>query len=322
MLTGLSYSASTPNLYHGQKHGSIGWIISFLAFGLSSTQILRAAIILFSKSQQDVPFIVRVKHLLTSNTHHERDSAEYELVAQETNYEDAEVNESRPTFEQQDPPLTGVTLVHDEEEDLQRKAIQGFSDRSHDQQSHQQQRSLDMLQSPSERSSGNTAGPQYWRRPHQHETSLDVSRRPSSTLHGILYRNDSRGTSGSARTHSTDETLHDEHLAMSPGSISPPLTHGPQEYGMRGAGEPERPFSNLKEPSSRAAVMRGILKYGEIFLWRSMILLGWTAFITGCITYWGGCRSPYVVSLVCICVHTIGCTESSYRLLPERLSRS
>lgn len=273
MITGISYSASTPDLYKGQKHGSIGWIIFALACGLSSAQILRTAVILFMNREKGVPFSARMKHLLQSgmsNSDSDQSAGDYELVHHELDHEDV-------GRDSQDMPMSGRTMV-DDEEDLQRRALVG-------QHEHAVQQRLS--------TSDENYVPQFWRRPHRQEISLDLQRHGGNGHMPRPLRNDSQGGE-SSRTASSDETLHDgqirDHFVSSPASMSPPVGHGLSRQ--TGKEFSDRP----REPLSRAALMKGLLKYGEIFLWRVMVLLGWTAFMTGCITYWGGCRSPYVVS--------------------------
>lgn len=273
MVTGISYSASTPDLYQGQKHGSIGWIIFALACGLSSAQILRASVILFMNREKGVPFSVRMKHLLQSgmsNSEHQQNAGDYELVDHELEYEDA-------GRDSHDVPVSARTLVEDAE-DLQRRAIIG-----------QHEHMIQQRDSNSDES----FAPQFWRRPHRQEISLDLHRHGGSTHMPRPHRNDSHGGE-SSRTASSDETLHDgrdgDHFVSSPAAMTPPVDYS----------RVRRPGKDSQSPGherlSRAARMQGLMKYGEIFLWRVMVLLGWTAFLTGCITYWGGCRSPYVVS--------------------------
>lgn len=273
MFTGLTYSASTPDLYKNQKHGGIGWIIFFLAFGLSSAQILRAAVILFLRREKDVPFSARLRHLLNpgSISHSEGAAGEYELVGNEVFYEDERVDPHNQ-------PMSGKTVVEDEE-DLQRRAIVGH---------HQQQQGLCFQDGE--------AAPQFWRRPHRQEMSLDLHRHGGNTSAPRAFRNDSHGGE-SSRTASSDETLHDGHgeegLTRSPGIITPPLPYDQYKGAYQ---ERTGKRSAVERTTSRASILQGVAKYGEIFLWRVMVLLGWTAFLTGCITYWGGCRSPYIVS--------------------------
>lgn len=280
MITGLSYSASTPNLYKNQKHGGLGWIIFFLALGLSSAQIVRTAVILFLKRDKEVPFTSRLKHLIKTASSQpdefEAQVGDYELVGRQSSelLYDAEHSEN--------PPHSANTLV-DEEEDLQRRTVIGNHQQTH--------------QSIPESRGSMEYKAQYWRRPHRQEISLDLQRhggghdRPAPRA----YREDSHGGE-SSRTASSDETLHetyaDGQYTLSPGTISPP---GPYPFKT-----PHEDRSEVRvtrqQPRSRKETLAGIVKYGEIFLWRVMVLMGWTAFMTGCITYWGGCRSPYIVS--------------------------
>lgn len=280
MITGLSYSASTPNLYKNQKHGALGWIIFSLALGLSSAQIVRAAVILFLKREKEVPFISRLKHLIRSASSQSRESAidsvEYELVGRQSSGVLYDVEHP------EDPPHSANTLVG-EEEDLQRRAVIG-----HHYQAHQS--------IPESRGSMDYKG-QFWRRPHRQEISLDLQRHGGGNDRAPrAYRENSHGGE-SSRTASSDETLHetygDGQYTMSPGTMSPPRPyHFTKQNEDRSEGQVSR-----QQPRSRKGTLAGIAKYGEIFLWRVLILMGWTAFITGCITYWGGCRSPYIVSL-------------------------
>lgn len=296
MITGLSYSASTPNLYKNQKHGSIGWIIFFLALGLSSAQIVRASVILFLKRDKDVPFSARLKHLLRgsdkdSNSYSAADAADYELVGRESG--DSELFDADHVDDT--TPHSARTLVNDEqEEDLQRRAV--FT---HHHQAHQ---------TIPENVESEESKAQYWRRPHRQEMSLDLhrhlSRSQDRSAAPRALRGDSHGGE-SSRTASSDETLHETYnevpYTMSPGVMSPLESHLPHKH-FNGQGESQVPF---RQPRSQLTRMATVLKYGEIFLWRSMVLMGWVAFMTGCITYWGGCRSPYIVSLARLLGHSL-----------------
>lgn len=278
MITGLSYSASTPNLYKGQKHGVVGWSIFALAIGLSSAQIIRASVILLMKRDSGVTIGTRIKHLLRSGTSCSAGfTGEYELVVHDVQYEDEGGN-----FHNQ--PMSRRTMV-DDEEDLQRRAVVG-------QQKHvskQQQESS----SPTERHPR-----QFWRRPHRQKIiSLDLYRHEGYGMGLRTLRTHSYGGE-SSRTASSDETLHerngDEHLMPSPGELTPPFPHQQREGRYTRAADQQ---VLTRGSLSRADAARDVLKYGEIFLWRIMVLLGWTAFLTECIIYWGGCRAPYIVGV-------------------------
>lgn len=275
MVTGLSYSASTPDLYKSQKHGSFGWIIFTLAVGLSSAQILRAAAILFMNRDKGVAFRIQIKHLLQSgalSSNIQSSDGQYELVGHETSHED----DRRPSHDQ-----SMLERSLPEPADLDQAFIA--------QQQYKPQEQHERFE-PTK-----TYNPQFWRRPHRQEISLDLQRHEGRGSLLQNFRNNSNG-GDSSRTVSSDETLHEslggENLVLSPDTMLGHSSHADSD-GLYTSGVIKQASS--KSRLSRATVITGILKYGEILLWRVMVLLGWTAFLTGCITYWGGCRSPYVV---------------------------
>lgn len=64
------------------------------------------------------------------------------------------------------------------------------------------------------------------------------------------------------------------------------MRHGSQDY----PGSHHKKAYWLSEDALHA-----VLKYGEIFLWRVVILLGWMALISGGAVYGGACRASYGV---------------------------
>lgn len=234
LLCSLSYSAATPELYAGQVHTKLGWIIYLLAIGLSSAQIVRACFGLFGSENKTFPFTERIRRLLSSSPTSSSAGQEYELVASPDAL-DEQPDTARTLFDAQE--------AHGETFETRKQAAVP--------------RSVD-----------------YWRRPHRQQLSVDVANQhwPTRNSHD--------------RASSSESTLHDG--GMSPGVHSPPLRHGTQEY-------PEPKHQRARWLSKES--LRGFLKYGEIFSWRLMVLLGWAAFITGGAVYGGACRASYGVRL-------------------------
>ena len=85
VLTGIAYSASTQELYAGQKHNKIGWATTLVAVGLSLIRIARTAVCLFkSSADADTPSTLtsRLKALLLNTVNARAGQGDYELVEQ------------------------------------------------------------------------------------------------------------------------------------------------------------------------------------------------------------------------------------------------
>lgn len=249
----MAYSAATPELYDGQKHGKLGWITSLSVIALSSAQIFRTLSHMLNSKNGD-SFKDRLLSLRSSAA---STSAQYGPVGAGVVQND----------EERGPRISSAS-THVNEDASQRSGRED-SDSSywtrHDSSDPRHFSRDNSLSSSDFRPSTSIPRHPETTRWHGHDSS-------NSERYGMVTSPVSEVTLNGESDY--DDTTRYKHARQESEPYEKPLRS-----------------SSFDRPQYRASKWATTLKYAEIFAWRALVPLGWANLVTGIVVYGGTCRA-------------------------------
>lgn len=257
------YTSFVPNHYEGAAHGTIGWVMVFIVALLKGGELFHL-VYRARKAFAEGSGWIRV--LLGGKSRRE-EGDEYERVA----LRDFELEDDEDRADMTEVNASDLRKRLEEEDNQVRDQHHVMGSASSTPETNQNPRfspNLVQGQNPIEEGSWANSAPSTQRRKgHQPELSLNIL---------PALRRDS-STSGSQ---SSDETLHDgQH-----NSTYEPSSAFPKRRNLGGSGGMKR---------SRSDRLKVFVKFGSIFLERTLVMMAFVQFVTGVVTYFGFGRGAY-----------------------------